>query len=253
VKSRSLLKTQEVSKNFGGLEALKDITLWLEEGEILGLIGPNGAGKTTLFNVISGFLRPTRGRVTFQDREIQGLPPHRIASLGIGRTFQIVKPFAELSVLDNVLTGYGHRFYASLQALFDYYRNKSSLEAARRIIDQVELTAQAETKASNLPIGLQRRLEIARALALEPTLLLLDEPAAGLTHAEAQQLDGLIRNLRENGITIIVIEHNMAFAMQLCDRIVVLAQGQEIAQGQPQEVRENLAVIEAYLGHSDHA
>ncbi len=253
MKPKSLLTTHEVSKNFGGLEALKDINLWLEEGEILGLIGPNGAGKTTLFNVVSGFLRPTRGRVIFQEREIQGLPPHRIAGLGIGRTFQIVKPFAELSVLDNVLAGYGHRFYASLSALFGYYRSRLSLEAARRIVAQVELTAQAETQASNLPIGLQRRLEIARALALEPALLLLDEPAAGLTHAEAQQLDGLIRTLRDGGITIIVIEHNMAFAMQLCDRIVVLAQGQEIAQGQPQEVRENQAVIEAYLGHSENA
>lgn len=242
-----VLEVKHVSKRFGGLEALRDVSLHAD-GEILGLIGPNGAGKTTLFNVISGFLAPTSGQVHFKDQAIAAMPAHDVVALGIARTFQIVKPFAELTVLDNALSGYGMPRYPSLRAFREQVRTPAHEEAARAILERTGLTRWAEVPAGSLPIGLQRRLEIARALATEPALLLLDEPAAGLTRQEADALADLIRDLHAEGISLIVIEHNMHFAMNLCQRIVVLAQGEVIAQGAPAQVQNDDAVINAYLG-----
>jgi len=241
------LEVQGVSKRFGGLQALRDVSL-RTEGEILGLIGPNGAGKTTLFNIISGFLPATAGRVLYGGRPIHDRRPHEIVALGIARTFQIVKPFKDLTVLENALSGYGMPYYPSMRAFLERFRTSRSEAAARSILELTGLTDWLEVKASSLPIGLQRRLEIARALATRPETLLLDEPAAGLIIQEADELATLIRQLHAQGISLIVIEHNMAFAMNLCQRIVVLAQGEIIAQGPPAEVQADERVINAYLG-----
>lgn len=244
----ALLEAHDIVKRFGGIQALRGVSISAQD-EILGLIGPNGAGKTTLFNVISGFLRPTSGEVLFEGRPIHNRRSHSIAALGISRTFQIVRPFTDLTVLDNVLAGLGCHIYPTSSALVRRYRSPASLAAAHDLLALTGLTEWAETRAGNLPIGLQRRLEIARALGSDPRLLLLDEPAAGLVAGEAQSLAELVRRLREQGRTVIVIEHNMAFAMGLCDRIVVLAQGEIIAQGTPSVVQADERVINAYLGH----
>lgn len=241
------LVVHNVSKRFGGLQALNDVSLRTTR-EILGLIGPNGAGKTTLFNVISGFLPPTEGRVTYNGNVIQRHRAHDVVRLGIARTFQIVKPFADLTVLENVLAGSGVPHYASPSAFTGRYHAPSEEEAARAILDFTDLTGWADARAGSLPIGLQRRLEIARALATEPSLLLLDEPAAGLTAHEALALADLIRRLHAQGRSIIVIEHNMAFAMALCARIIVLARGEIIAEGPPADIQTNADVINVYLG-----
>jgi branched-chain amino acid transport system ATP-binding protein len=243
----SLLSVQGVSKRFGGLQALHDVSLETA-GEILGLIGPNGAGKTTLFNVISGFLSPTGGEVHYSGQTIHRFRPHQIVELGIARTFQIVKPFGDLTVLDNVLSGYGMPIYPTGRVFTQRFRTQATEQAAQDILELTGLTPWAEVKASSLPIGLQRRLEIARALATGPDLLLLDEPAAGLTSHEADELAALIRTLHEQGKSVIVIEHNMAFAMGLCQRVIVLAQGEIIAEGTPTQVQANEKVINAYLG-----
>lgn len=242
------LEANNITKRFGGLEALRSVTLTAAD-EILGLIGPNGAGKTTLFNVISGFLRPTSGEVLFDGRAIHTKPTHAIIRLGIARTFQIVKPFTDLTVLDNVLAGLGCHTYPTLRAFAERYHAPNHVASARELLTFTDLTQWADTLAGNLPIGLQRKLEIARALGTNPRVLLLDEPAAGLTAGEAEELAALIRKLRAQGKTIIVIEHNMAFAMNLCERIVVLAQGEIIAQGTPAQVQNDERVINAYLGH----
>jgi branched-chain amino acid transport system ATP-binding protein len=244
------LRVEHVSKRFGGLQALEDVSLQTE-GEILGLIGPNGAGKTTLFNIISGFLPPTSGTVMYDGQALHKQRPHQIVRLGIARTFQIVKPFGDLSVLENVLSGVGMPVYPTARALIQRYRTPVTLGQAQAILRQTDLQDWAQAPAANLPIGLQRRLEIARALATRPRLLLLDEPAAGLTAHEAEDLARLIRNLHEQDIDIIVIEHNMSFAMNLCERIVVLAQGQIIASGTPAVIQQDERVINAYLGQEE--
>ncbi|HEX9115113.1 MAG TPA: ABC transporter ATP-binding protein [Anaerolineae bacterium] len=242
-----LLEVRTVTKRFGGLEALRGVNLAAGD-EILGLIGPNGAGKTTLFNIICGFLRPTTGEVVFEGRTIQARRTHEITQAGIARTFQIVKPFGDLSVLDNILSGLGCRSYPTAAAFTQRYAGAAPIAEAREIAAYVGVDGWLGARAGNLPIGLQRRLEIARALGTRPRLLLLDEPAAGLTAGEAEELAVLVRRLREQGITVIVIEHNMVFAMGLCQRVVVLAQGQIIAQGTPAEIQADERVINAYLG-----
>ncbi len=243
----SKLKVEQVSKQFGGLQALKKVDLETQ-GEILGLIGPNGAGKTTLFNVISGFLPPTQGELYYNGASIHRYRPHQVVELGIARTFQIVKPFSDLTVLDNVLSGYGMPLYPRWQAFFKRYHTRLTEQEADEILALTGLTRWRDVLASSLPIGLQRRLEIARALATGPDLLLLDEPAAGLTAQEAEELTELIRALYQQDKSIIVIEHNMAFAMGLCQRVIVLAQGEIIARGTPNEIQNNEEVINVYLG-----
>ncbi len=242
-----LLETKNLTKEFSGLVALQDISIELQEDEILGVIGPNGAGKTTLFNLLSGIFLPTHGEIYFQNARLDGLKPYQIALAGIGRTFQIVRSFGDLDVLRNLLVAYGHRFYPGL-SVFSRFAQRQHIAKVEEILDWVGLLDRKYELAKNLPLGLKKRLEIARALALEPKVILLDESSAGLVHEEAEDLMALIRTIRDRGITPILIEHNMHVVMNLCDRLVVLDHGEAIARGLPEEIRANPAVIEAYLG-----
>ena len=233
-----MLRLEGVTKRFGGLTAVREVTLDVGAGDLLGIIGPNGAGKTTLFNVIAGYYRPEAGRVLFEDRDITGQPPHVICRSGLTRTFQIVKPFGNLSVLDNVMIG-------SLTKV-------TSLRAARadaeRVVETCGLAAYATARAKALPIGLRKRLEVARALATRPRLLLLDEVMAGLNPTELVAMVDLIRGLHADGLTLVVIEHIMAAMMRLAQRIAVLHHGELIAEGPPAQVASDRRVIDAYLG-----
>jgi branched-chain amino acid transport system ATP-binding protein len=244
----SLLEVRALSKEFDGLRALDGVSFTAREGEILGIIGPNGAGKTTLFNLISGIYSPSGGEMSFQGESILHLKPHQISRLGIGRTFQIVRPFQNLDVETNVLVAFGHPFYRSLWKSSASFRRPGILREVQALIERTGLRPYTRQLAKNLPLGFKKRLEIARALALRPRLLLLDEPSAGLRFEESAQLMELIRQVLDQGIGVLLIEHNMHVVMDLCKRIVVLDHGSKIAEGSPEEIRSNSLVIEAYLG-----
>ena len=239
----ALLDVKNLTKNFGGLTAVSDVTLELNEGELVGLIGPNGAGKTTLFNLLTGVYEPSEGTVTLDGHLLNGKVPYKIASLGLGRTFQNIRLFKDLSVLDNVLIAFGNHHKAHVLASFlrlpAYYKNEEELKAKA-----LELL-----KIFDLAYGQQRRLEIVRALATEPKILFLDEPAAGMNPQETAELTALIRRIKnEFNITIMLIEHDMSLVMEVTERIYVLEYGRLIAHGTPDEIKNDKRVIEAYLG-----
>lgn len=249
----SILEAQGVCKYFGGLKAVEKVDMRIEEGSIFGIIGPNGAGKTTFFNICSGMYRPTAGKILFQGKDITGLPPESIARLGIARTFQNIQLFRYMTVLENVKIGFHIRtrsgFWNALVHDRRYIQEERVIEdEARAIIDKVGLSSYADTLASNLPYGLQRKVEIARALALKPRMLLLDEPVAGMNPLETKELSEFIIRLNAEGYTIVVIEHDMKFVMNTCHHILVLNFGQKICEGNPAEVRRDRAVNEAYFG-----
>jgi len=239
----ALLEVKDLSKFFGGLAAVSNVSFEVREGEILGLIGPNGAGKTTLFNMINGFYPPSKGEVFFKGDRISGLKPYQICKRGMGRTFQVVKPLQRMSVLDNVIA-----------SAFIRAGSKQAAEVrAREVIDFVGLGDDVHVISKGLPLGKRKKLEIARALATGPELLLLDESFAGLNPAELDEAIEIIRKIKAKGVTILIIEHHMKVIMSISDRIVVINYGQKIAEGIPHEIGNNPLVIEAYLGEAHHA
>jgi branched-chain amino acid transport system ATP-binding protein len=250
----SLLEIADLTQRFGGLTALSDFSLRLEESELAGIIGPNGAGKTTVFNLITGVYRPTRGSIAFEGKRIDGLAPNRITSLGVARTFQNIRLFKELSVLDNVRCAhYRHGAYGVLPAVFRLGRFRKEeaeiIDSSMELLALFHLDGYAREAARNLPYGLQRRLEIARALATRPRLLLLDEPAAGMNPAEVTRLMELIGWVRKAfDVTILLIEHQMRLVMNICERLTVLDFGATIAEGKPEAIRADRRVLAAYLG-----
>ncbi len=249
----ALIEVASLTKRFGGLLAVNDVTFSIGAGEILSIIGPNGAGKTTAFNCITGLYPATSGDVVFDGRSIRGQPPHRITRLGIARTFQNIRLFQYMTALDNVMVG--AHWWMSSHVWDSVLKNRRSRadesraeQRGRELLELLGLTRYAGSYARELPYGLQRRLEIARALATMPRVLLLDEPAAGLNPQEKKELMALIAQLREQGLTIFLIEHDMKVVMEISDRIVVLDHGVKLTEGKPVEVRNNPQVIEAYLG-----
>lgn len=253
-----ILSLKGVTKRFGGLVAVGDVSFDVHDGEILGVIGPNGAGKSTLFNLISGIDRLTAGSMVFRGDPLETLPQHRRSAIGISRTFQIVRMFNGLSVLQNVMIGRHIRlresFFGVVANLRSVLRDETDTrQRAMELLDFVGLADRAHDRPNHLPHGQQRLIEVARALASDPTLILFDEPAAGLNPQEVENLDRIFRTLNGQGITLVVVEHDMPFVMGLCHRIVVLDHGAKIADGKPQEIRRDAAVIEAYLGkrHAD--
>ncbi|ADK84674.1 ABC transporter related protein [Desulfarculus baarsii DSM 2075] len=249
-----LLSITGLSKNFGGLTALSGLDMSLEDGEMVGLIGPNGAGKTTVFNLVSGFYQPSAGRIVLDGRPTSGLRPHQIAALGVARTFQNIRLWYEMSVLDNIRVAQHYRMGYGLLDVFRrtarYRRSERRIDAiAHELLEAMDLSQYAHERPKNLPYGLQRLVEIARAMSMRPRLLLLDEPAAGLSSADVDHLIDLVRRIHDEfHVTIWMIEHQMKVVMSLCSRIKVIDLGSSIAEGSPERIQCDPAVIKAYLG-----
>ncbi len=250
----AMLEVNKLSISFGGLRAVNELTMSVEKGALVGLIGPNGAGKTTVFNMLTGVYRPSEGAIRLDGQNLVGVPPEKISHMGVARTFQNIRLFGGMSVLDNVKVGFDHSVRYSLAESFLHIgsygkREREMDERAIEILKEFDLDAQYDYKASNLPYGKQRKLEIARALATNPKLLLLDEPAAGMNPQETGELMETIQHVREKyGVTILLIEHDMKLVSGICEYLYVLNFGRELAQGTPSEVLNNPAVITAYLG-----
>lgn len=236
-----LLEVRGLTKRFGGLQAVRDVSFQMADGELVGLIGPNGAGKTTVFAMLSGFLRPDAGEIRLHGRSVVGLRPHQIAALGVARTFQLVRPFPRLTVLDNVMVG----------ALSRHPHPRRARARAEEVLAQVGLAARWDQPAASLTLADRKRLELARALATEPLLLLLDEVMAGLTPGETERLAELVRAVNRQGVAVLLIEHVMRAVMSLSSRLLVLDHGEPIAAGPPDVVARDPRVIEAYLGEDD--
>jgi branched-chain amino acid transport system ATP-binding protein len=249
----TLLRTDELSKSFGGIHAVRKVSFSVQPGQIKGIIGPNGAGKTTLFNLITGFYPADSGSIHFNGHSLSGLVPHQVAERGIARTFQNVELFDRMSVLENVMVGRHPRtragFVGAAFRLSRARREEGQIrEKALEILDFVGLVERAASSSSSLPFGLQRVLEIGRALATDPRLILLDEPASGLNAAETRELGRLICRIRDAGITVVLVEHDMSLTMEICDEILVMDYGSTLAEGTPREIQEDPLVIAAYLG-----
>lgn len=253
-KTASSLEIRGVTKRFGGICAVNDIHIAVAPGSIHGIIGPNGAGKTTMFNLITGIYQPTEGQILISGRDITGKSPHQIARLGVARTFQNIRLFGELSVYENIITACQDRLsYSAVDGCLrtpKFRRQEAAIaRLAEEILESLGLWELREHRANNLPYGQQRRLEIARALATDPCLLLLDEPAAGMNEEESYQLSQFVKKIRkEYRVTIVLIDHHMDVIMDTCDRITVFNFGTKLAEGSPEQIQENPAVIEAYLG-----
>jgi branched-chain amino acid transport system ATP-binding protein len=255
----ALLKLENIVMRFGGLTAVNNFSLSVQSKELIGLIGPNGAGKTTVFDVITGFLIPTAGRVILQDVDVTPLPAQKITARGIARTFQNIRLFPDMTVVENVMVSFHRRlkaqFWQAALGLPSYRREELSIrEESMALLEELSLSHLALEKASALPYGQQRRLEIVRALAARPKLLLLDEPAAGMNPQETMELADLVRELRDRyNLSILLVEHDMKFVMNLCERIKVLDHGISLAEGSPSEIQRHPEVIKAYLGDAKHA
>ena len=248
-----LMRVEDLKMYFGGLKAIDGLDLVINEGETLGIIGPNGAGKTTLFNAICGVYKPTGGKVIFKGQEVQGQPAYVMARKGIARTFQISKPLADLTILDNVGAAAGVHQHTGMRSYFRKSHTPEVIAKAEAVLEETGLTEMRDKKASDVSLGYLRRLEIARVLVTDPELIMLDEPCAGLSNFAINEVTELILKLKERKKSIVLIEHNLPITMKVCDRIMVLSYGKKIAEGPPEVVKHDKQVIEAYLGEEDEA